>query len=466
VGQSILIIEDEDSLRRALDKFFQRHRFDVVLTSTGEEGLELLKKRVFDLMIVDLMLPKMSGIEVVRQAKLLYPSLVPIVMTGYGTIPTAIEAIKAGAFHYVTKPFDLDDLNTLVGKAIEHRHLQQENQMLRQALKDKFRMENIIGMGPKMQEVFSLVERVAASDSTILILGESGTGKELLAKAVHFSSPRSDRPLVTVNCAAIPDSLLESELFGHMKGAFTGAVSTRIGRFEQADGGTIFLDEIGDMSPHLQVKVLRVLQDRIIQPVGSTKSREVDVRILTATNRDLARAVRDGHFREDLFYRLNVIPISLPPLRDRREDIPLLLEHFLKKTNEANQKSVEGFAPQALERLVHYDWPGNIRELENMVERLVVLKGAGKIEATDLVPSLFGDRGHEAVFEAVSIPEGGLSFRDLISQFEDTLIRKALQKSGGNKNRAAQLLRLNRTTLIEKMKKKGFEVPSTEEENA
>ncbi|MBI2083211.1 MAG: sigma-54-dependent Fis family transcriptional regulator [Deltaproteobacteria bacterium] len=454
---SLLIIEDEDPIRKALERFFKKKSFEVMLASTGEEGLSLLKAGRVDLLLVDLMLPNMSGIEVIRQAKETIPQLVCVVMTGYGTIPSAVEAIKAGAFHYITKPFDLEDLNALVTKGLEHQRLQQENRVLKETLKTRFKKQAIIGTSLKMKEVLDLAEKVAVSDSTVLILGESGTGKELLAKAIHYQSNRSERSLVTVNCAAIPETLLESELFGHTKGSFTGAVSHRIGCFEQAEGGTIFLDEIGDMSPRLQVKVLRVLQDKKIQAIGSAKSHQVDVRIITATNRDLTKEVQEGRFREDLFYRLNVIPVTLPPLRERSDDIPILIEHFLKKSNTANHKSIEGFSAGAMEKMVRYRWPGNIRELENLVERLVVLKGKGQITEEDLLPSLFDQKNPEVLLDGINIPDSGVSFRDLVNDFEGVLIRKALQKSGGNKNKAANLLGLNRTTLLEKIKKRGFE---------
>lgn len=453
---SILVIEDEESLRKALERFL-KHSFDVVVAASGEQGLGLLRERSFDLLLVDLMLPKMSGIDLLRQAREIQPALVAIVMTGYGTIPSAIEAIKAGAFHYVTKPFELEDLFSLVSKGLEHRQLREENRRLRQALQSKFSMKNIIGTSPKMKEVYQLLERVAATDSTILILGESGTGKELLAKAIHYRSNRADYPLVTVNCAAIPETLLESELFGHRKGAFTGAVDTHIGRFEQAHRGTIFLDEIGDMSLRLQVKVLRVLQDRRFEPVGSTKTHEVDVRIVTATHIDLAKAVQEGRFREDLFYRLNVIPMVLPPLRERKEDIPLLAKHFLQRSNSENGRAVSGLHPQVIDRFLQYSWPGNIRELENMIERLVVLKGKGEIVLQDLPPSLFDEKGPQVFFPSMTIPDSGVSLRELMKEFEGVLIEKALAKSGGNKNKAATLLQLNRTTLIEKLKKQTLE---------
>lgn len=452
MSKSILVIDDEEVLRKALNRFLSDQGYEVKAFGDWEGALSLLKERTFDLLLVDLMLPHISGVEVIRRSREIQPGLVSIVMTGYGTIPSAVEAIRSGAYHYVTKPFELEDIGALIAKALDHSRLREENRVLRRQLKEKYGFENIVGRSDRMKEIFQLVEKIADTDSTVLVLGESGTGKELVARAVHFRSRRAERPFVAVNCAAIPEGLLESELFGHVKGAFTGAIATRLGKFEEADRGTIFLDEIGDMSPPLQVKVLRVLQERSFQPVGSSKTREVDVRVIAATNQDLTRLVAENRFREDLFYRLNVIPVTLPPLRERIDDIPPLASHFLKKYNLENQKEVAGFSEGALELMRHYSWPGNVRELENTVERLVVLKGSGPVQEEDLPPALRHDR-KAWIPEGLSFPEEGISFRDLVDHFESELIRRAMEKSGGNKNRAAQLLKLNRTTLIEKMKR-------------
>lgn len=455
MAKSILVIDDEEVLLKALDRYLKGEGYDVSAFSDWERGLEAAREKSFDLLLVDLMLPKSSGIEVIRKLKGIHPSVVSIVMTGFGTIPSAVEAIRAGAYHYVTKPFDLEDIGSLIAKALDHAQLREENRFLKRQLQAKFGFENIIGESLPMKEVFRLVEKIADTDSTVLITGESGTGKELIAQAIHYRSRRAERPFVAVNCAAIPEGLLETELFGHVKGAFTGAVTTRPGKFELADRGTIFLDEIGDMSPKLQVKVLRALQERVIQPVGSSKNREVDIRVIAATNQNLEEAVAKGRFRQDLFYRLHVIPIHLPALRERKDDLPLLLQHFLQKcqTNGRDRRTTS-FSPEVVDRLRAYDWPGNIRELENLVLRLVVLKGGGEISSADLPANLSG-RGSELVSENVSFPEEGVDLRGMVERFEGELIRKALEQSGGNKNRAAQLLRLNRTTLIEKLKKMG-----------
>ncbi len=455
----ILIVDDEVAIRKALERFLRDLQYDVFTASNGEEAMKLIDEEVFDLALVDLVMPKVDGIELIRCMKRAQPEIVPIVLTGFGTITSAVEAMKAGAYHYLTKPFELDDIASLLATALEHRQLKEENRLLKNQLRDKYRFENIVGTSDEMAAVFDMVEKVAETDSTVLVTGESGTGKELVARAIHYNSARREKPLVTVNCAAIPEELLESELFGHVKGAFTGAVATHAGRFDAADGGTIFLDEIGDMSLKLQVKVLRVLQEQRFEPVGSTTTHEVDVRIIAATNHDLECAVREKRFREDLFYRLNVIPIHVPPLREREGDVPLLVQHFLEKAGKnAGGKAID-ITPQALEKLAVYDWPGNVRELENAIERLVVLKKKGAIDLLDLPEKIAGEAAAKPARTKkqsgeVQIPDEGLSFKAAVEDFESRLILGALQKTGWNKNQAANLLQLNRTTLVEKIKKK------------
>ncbi len=450
--RSVLIFDDETSLLKALDRFFRDRGYEVHSVSKAPEGLAILKSRAIDVILVDLMLANVSGIDVVRRAREIKPDQVAIVMTAFGTIASAVEAIRSGAFHYVTKPFDLEDIGALVDRAIEHARLKEENRLLHRQLKKRFGFGAIIGQSAAFREVLRLSERIAETDSTVLITGESGTGKEVLARAIHHRSDRADRPFVAVNCAAIPEGLLESELFGHVRGAFTDAVATRPGRFEQADQGTIFLDEIGDMSPKLQVKVLRVIQERCFEPVGAAKSREVDIRIMAATHQDLRLAVREGRFREDLFYRLNVIPVHLPAMRDRKGDLPLLAEHFLKKYNQENGKKIPGFTKEAMTVLRAHRWPGNIRELENLVERVVVLKKEGWIEKEDLPFSATSLESRE-LFSDMIFPEEGLEMRKMVERLENALIKKALEQAEGNRNKAAALLRLNRTTLLEKMRK-------------
>jgi DNA-binding NtrC family response regulator len=411
-----------------------------------------------DLVLCDVKMPGVNGLELVRQIRDFAPDLPCIVVTGYGSAENSVEALRAGAYWYLQKPFDQDNLDAvrrLVEQAIEHGRLKAENRLLHSQLRMRYRFENIIGHSHALRHVLETVEKVADSDATVLVRGESGSGKELIARSIHFNSRRAERMFVTVNCGAIPEELLESELFGHVRGAFTNAVAHREGRFQVADGGTIFLDEIGDMSPNLQVKLLRVLQDRTFEPVGSSKTIKVNVRVVAATHQDLEQAIRERRFREDLFYRLNVIPIEVPPLRERREDIPLLAQHFLDQINQEKGKRIDGLHPDALQALCDYEWPGNVRELENLIERMAILKGQGEIGVVDLPPAF--RRGALAAAPAVpQIPSHGLAFGEVVGRFEADLIRQALDRTQGNKNRAAQLLGLNRTTLLEKIKKRGL----------
>jgi DNA-binding NtrC family response regulator len=454
----ILIVDDEAAIRKALERFLGGMKYEVFSAKDGEEAMAVVEKEAIDLALVDLVMPKMDGVELIRRMKRAQPAIVPIVLTGFGTITSAVEAMKAGAYHYLTKPFELDDIAALIHTALEHRQLKEENRLLKHQLRDKYRFENIIGTSDEMAAVFDLIEKVAETDSTILITGESGTGKELVARAIHYNSPRREKPLVIVNCAAIPEELLESELFGHVKGAFTGAVATHAGRFDSADNGTIFLDEIGDMSLKLQVKVLRVLQEQRFEPVGSTSTHQVDVRIIAATNQDLEKAVAERRFREDLFYRLNVIPVRIPPLRERPGDVPMLANHFIEKFGSLANRTVRTVSAAALEKLMSYEWPGNVRELENLIERMVVLKKDEVIDIPDLPPKIAGAAraALSGPFEVgpVEIPDNGIPFKRAVADFEARLIAVALKKTGGNKNKAASLLHLNRTTLVEKIKKK------------
>jgi DNA-binding NtrC family response regulator len=455
---NILVVDDEELYRRALERILVRVGHSVVSARDATQALAIVGEQPVDLVLADIQMPGINGLELIRQIHELAPDLPCIVITGYGSAEQSVEALRAGAFWYLEKPFDqghLDVVRRLVEQAIELGRLRAENRILQSQLRSRYRFENIVGNSPALRGVLDVVGKVAETDSTVLITGESGTGKELIARAIHYNSPRSERVFVTVNCGAIPEELLESELFGHVRGAFTNAVAHREGRFSVADGGTIFLDEIGDMSPNLQVKLLRVLQDRTFEPVGSSKTLAVDVRVLAATNQDLEEAIRERRFREDLFYRLNVIPIEVPPLRERAEDIPLLVHHFLDVANQEKNKKVEGIGRAAMELLCAYDWPGNVRELENLMERLVVLCGEGEIRPEDLPPAF-----HRREPSGVSVPQlpaSGLSFRNVVDDFETDLILQALEQTHWNKNKAARLLGLNRTTLLEKIKKKGLE---------
>ena len=459
--QRVLILDDESSLRTALFRVLDRKGLNVITANKIEEAKVLCQGDVpVDLAIVDLNLPDGDGIEFMTHLKSLNPAAEVIILTGHATIESAIRATQKGAFHFVTKPFNLEELMSLIEKALTHKKLQQENQQLRSELNKKYKFDQIIGSSEQIQNVLRLIERVADSDSTVLVTGESGTGKELIARAIHYNSPRATGPFVPINCGAIPSELLESELFGHMKGAFTGAIANRVGRFEMADGGTIFLDEIGDLEPSLQVKLLRALQERSFEPVGSTKTVSVNVRVIAATNINLEDAVETGRFREDLFYRLNVIPLVVPALRERKSDIPLLLNHFMDIFNKTKGRGLTGVASDALDCLSNYAWPGNIRELENLVERMTILKGQGTIEMSDLPPKYKSGKTVSTDAGSLEIPDSGMDFNTAVDNFENTLILKALEKTGWNRNQAAALLRLNRTTLVEKIKKKGLTPPN------
>lgn len=465
-SQRVLILDDESSLRTALFRVLDRKGLNVITANKIEEAKILCQGDTpIDLAIVDLNLPDGDGIEFMSHLKSINPACEVIILTGHATIESAIRATQKGAFHFVTKPFNLEELMSLIEKALTHKKLQQENQQLRSELNKKYKFDQIVGNSEQIQNVLRLVERVADSDSTVLVHGESGTGKELIARAIHYNSPRSTGPFIPINCGAIPAELLESELFGHIKGAFTGAIANRVGRFELADGGTLFLDEIGDLDPSLQVKLLRALQERKFEPVGSTKTVSVNVRVIAATNVNLEEAVDNGRFREDLFYRLNVIPITVPPLRERRTDIPLLLTHFIDIFNRSKNRGLTGINSDALESLVNYPWPGNIRELENLVERLTILKGQGQVDLSDLPVKYKSAKAISTDIGALDIPENGMDFNSAVDAYENALILKALEKTGWNRNQAASLLRLNRTTLVEKIKKKGL-IPPNEMSNA
>jgi DNA-binding NtrC family response regulator len=455
---TVLVVDDEELYRRALERILARAGHRVLTARDSGEAIGIVSSEPLELVLCDVKMPGINGIELVRQIHDIHPDLPCIVITGYGSPENSLEALRAGAFWYLQKPFDhahLDVVRRLVEQAIEHGRLKAENRILQHQLRSKYKFESIVGKSAALLQALEIVEKVADTDSTVLITGESGTGKELIARAIHYNSRRADRMLVTVNCGAIPEELLESELFGHVKGAFTSAVQHREGRFSLADGGTIFLDEIGDMSPNLQVKLLRVLQDQTFEPVGSSKTVKVDVRVIAATNQDLSSLIEEKRFRKDLFYRLNVIPIEVPPLRERPEDIPLLVHHFLDVANQDRGTRIEAVSDEAMQVLVDYAWPGNVRELENLIERLVVLRPEGEIGVGDLPPYFRTRRDPELV--APRVTASGLPFNQVVDRFESDLILQALEQTHWNKNQAAQLLGLNRTTLLEKIKKKGLE---------
>jgi len=458
-SKHLLIVDDEKGLREAIAERLADHDFVVVQAGSGEEALERLAEFAFDLLITDLRLPGIDGRKVLEAALERYPEIIPIVITGYGTVKDAVEAIKQGASDFITKPFQFDALLHVVRSALEQRRLKSENAYLRSQLEARYRIDGVVGQSRAMRDLSQLLETVAATSSTVLITGETGTGKELAARAIHHGSPRRANRFVAINCSAIPETLLEAELFGHVRGAFTGAVGTRQGRLEQAHRGTLFLDEVGTMSPALQAKLLRVLQEREFERVGDSHTVKIDVRVISATHSDLARMVADGTFREDLFYRLNVIPVQLPALRERREDVPLLVQHFLQKLSADSGRVGITVSQDALRRLMAYQWPGNVRQLENVVERALAFNhGRLQLDVQDLPPEI-QNQAAPVDSSQVWFPEEGLDFESYIDGVELSLIRRSLERSQGNKRQAAKLLNLKRTTLIEKLKR--LEAPPT-----
>jgi len=452
----ILVADDEKSMREFLDIMLKKEGYRVTLASNGEEVIRLIEKDIFDLALVDLRMPKQDGLSVLRRIKTVSPETIVIVITAYASADTAIKAMKEGAYDYITKPFKIDEMKLVIQNALEKRRLQKENLILKQVVRDRYQFDNIIGQSPKMLELYELLEKVAPTKTNILITGESGTGKELVAKAIHYNSPRREKPFVTLNCGAIPEPLIESELFGHMKGAFTDAITTKKGLFEVADEGTIFLDEISELPLMMQVKLLRVLQDREFKRVGGTEDIRVDVRIISATNKDLEEAVREKQFREDLFYRLNVIQIKLPSLRERKEDIPLLVNHFIKRYSEELGKQITQVSPEALRILMQYDYPGNVRELQNIIERSVALETSQELTAQNLKSYLDDQFPMKKKALDLEIPSEGVDLEKIVEDVERTLLLKALDRSRGIKKKAAELLHINFRSMRYRLEKYGL----------
>jgi two-component system response regulator PilR (NtrC family) len=451
----LLVADDERSMRELLELVFKREGHQVTVASSGREALEAMQKASFDLIITDVKMPDLGGIELLRAAREQSPETLVIMMTAFATINSAREAFKLGADDFIQKPFDVDEFKLIVRKAIEKRDLRQENALLKRELYRRGQLGDIIGRSPQMQAVYQMIETVAATSSTVLISGESGTGKELVARAIHNLSARRDRAFVSVNCGAFTETLLESELFGYVKGAFTGATTNRKGLFEAADGGTIFLDEIGEMSLSMQVKLLRVLQERRIRRVGGTEEVPVDTRIIAATNRDLEKMVKTGEFREDLFYRISVIPIELPPLRERREDIRALVEHFLKKFSHQAGQGMKRCSDEVLCYLEEYDWPGNVRELENTIERAVALEPGEEIQASRL-PERILRYSPSARSGEFHLPEEGIDLEGYLRELEKSYLLEALRRTGGNQTRAAELLHMTVRSLRHCLDKYGI----------
>lgn len=467
MAERILIVDDEPNLRKVLGAQLTREGYRVVLAQDGEEALAVLEQGGVDVVVTDLVMPKVDGLTLLRRTVELHPDLPVIMITAHGTIDSAVEALKLGAFDFITKPFDREELKQVIAKASRSRAL-----FKKEASPDSDRGRfRIIGQSSRMQEIYGVIGRVADAPSTVLVTGESGTGKELVAGALHAHSRRKDKPFIKVNCAAIPHDLLESELFGHERGAFTGAVTSKPGRFELADGGTLFLDEIGDVPVDMQVKLLRALQESEFERVGGVRTLHVDVRIVAATSRDLKKMIEEGRFREDLFYRLNVVPIFLPPLRDRREDIPLLVEHFVDKYNKRLGKEIQGFSDASVEVLLEYPWPGNIRELENLVERTLLFCDRPVVEPEDLPDPLrpgSGANGSRPPAKAPELPAGIVNAKEYVEQRSDEMWRELLvtklAETHGNVTQAAKLLNITRKTLQTKMKELGLREPAQQDE--
>ncbi len=449
IPKNILVVDDEENYRHMLSVILKKEHYDVETASNGEEGLRKMALSTFDQILCDIRMPQMDGMEFLREAQKKGVDATIIMMSAYGTTDTAIEAMKLGAYDYISKPFKPDEVILTLKKAEERERLRKENELLRKEVKKEYSFDNIISKNEKMQNIFEVIKKVAPYKSTILITGESGTGKELIARALHYHSDRSQSPFIPVNCGAIPENLLESELFGHVKGAFTDAIRTKKGLFEEADGGSLFLDEIGELPPQLQVKLLRVLQDGEIRRVGESKSIQIDVRIITATAKDLTKEVSEGRFREDLFYRLNVLPITIPPLRERKEDISLLVTHFINKYSQSMGKKVAGISTKALDTLINYRWFGNVRELENTIERAIVLTEGERIEFENLPIEI---QNFQDSMQPEPLAEEEYSIKKASRFLEMNLIRKALKKTKGNHTHAAKILEISHRALLYKIK--------------
>ena len=452
----ILIVDDERSMREFLGIYLRREGYRIEAASGGNEAIASIKARAFDVIITDLRMPGIDGLTILAEAKRIRPDTEVIVVTAFSTTETAIAAMKAGAHDYLTKPFKIDEVGLVVDRAMEKRRLSRENVALRDEIKGRYKLDRLLGKSPAMQRVFDILRKVASTRTSVLLIGESGTGKELAAHALHELSPRTDQPFVAINCGAIPETLLESELFGHVRGSFTGANMDKQGLFEAANNGTLLLDEIADLPLAMQVKLLRVLQERKVKPVGGVSEREVDVRIVAATNRDLEAEVEKSTFRQDLYYRLNVIQLRLPPLRERREDLPLLVDHFIRKFSAEHGRNVVGALPEVMSALMLYHFPGNVRELENMIERAVTLSSTDWLNV-DAFPNLAGLQGAQPSPSALGhLPEGGLDLERHLEEYERSILIKVLERTGGNRTEAARLLGVSFRSMRYRLSKLGI----------
>ncbi len=439
----ILVVDDEESIREFLEIMLRKEGYEVTCAEDGQKALELAKKRTFDMVISDLQMPNMTGLELLKQVKAQYPDMTFMMITAFGTTETAVDAMKHGAYDYILKPFKIDEVRINIANALRSQNLEVENRSLKRELVKEYSFQSIVGNSESMHRIYDLVKRVSQTPTNVLITGESGTGKEVVAKAIHYNGPLKDKPFVTINCGAIPESLMESEMFGHKKGSFTGAIADKVGLFEVADQGTLFLDEVGELPLTIQVKLLRAIQERVIRRVGGTDDSKIEVRIIAATNRELEEMVKQGTFRQDLYYRLNVINIMTPPLRDRPDDIPLLANHFLKKYNERLGKSIQGISDEAMEMMKKYDYPGNVRELENIIERTVALEGGATILPESLPPFVNTVSGRKvASANEIEVTQDGLELDKVMGQIEKELLIKAIHAAGGVKKKAAKLLNI------------------------
>lgn len=455
-GARILIVDDEPLMRVTIEDALLGEGYSTSAVETGEAGLALVRQEPWDVVITDIRLPDMDGMEILKETKTRNPQTEVILITAYGSINSAVTAMKEGASDYLTKPFSMDELLLILRRVLRMRALEEENRALRQRVEERYGLEGLVGRSPAMLKIYDLIETISQTDTTVLVQGESGTGKELVANAIHLLSPRRKGPFVKVNCAALPETLLEAELFGHERGAFTGAIRQRKGRFEIAGGGTLFLDEIGDISPMVQVKLLRVLQEREFERVGGNETLSADVRLICATQKDLKREVEKGNFREDLYYRLNVVPVRIPPLRERREDIPLLANHFIERFSQKMKKEISGLSEEAESLLLSYSYPGNIRELENMLERAIALIKGKVIQAQDLPDEVCGEPSSSRLLcEKI---RGTKPLAQALSLFEKEYIQSVLEKTKGKKGQAAEVLGISRKTLWEKIKELGIEI--------
>jgi len=450
---NILVVDDEPAHRQMIEAVLDAEGYEIVQAEHGGAAISAVEKRFYDLVIMDVRMPDVDGIEALQKIKQISPDIPVIIMTAYASVDTAVDALKSGAYDYLIKPLDIDELKLLVDKALRYHQLEQENLFLKERLNNRFDFSKIIGRSPAMQKLFETIALVAPSEATVLIAGESGTGKELIANAIHQNSPRKDSALIKVNCAALPETLLESELFGHEKGAFTGAITRKQGRFQLAHKSSIFLDEIAEMAPATQAKILRVLQEREFEPVGSTQTMKVDTRVIAATNRNLEEEIQAGRFREDLYYRLNVVTVDVPSLRQRRDDIPLLADFFLKRYAQKNRRVIKGFTPRATDLLMRYDWPGNVRELENIIERAVIMARGEMITPLEFSAEL------QALAENAEDAEIDLSPGRSLKEVEKVMILRTLKETGGNRTHAARILGISRRTLQLKLKKYGINPP-------